>query len=380
VTTAKRHVLLVDDEELFLCSLEDGLSRLLPETHIHRAPNGQAALDILRAFPIDVVVTDIKMPKLDGSQLLAAMHLRHRQVPAIVMTAFGTPEIEARALGAGALHYIDKPVDLHLLAGRINALLADVAHGKLRGVSLPSLLQLLGMERKTGLVRVFSNTATVRLYFQDGLLVDADDGYARGLEVALRSCALERVELEFTSIDGPVGRTIDLPLNEILFEAARLRDESRQAAVNNEFDLDRLDDFERQAPTAASETQLVAATVQHQLDVAMKMDGAQGIALVDHERGLVLGMSGGLAGFDRQVAITGIAQTVQAELRTIASLGVDDQLEDILITLRRQYHIIRALRDQPHVCLYLVVDRQQANLGMTRRLMARIEQALVPHS
>lgn len=371
-----RHILLVDDEQLFLSSLRDGLGRLVPSIEVHVAYHGRAALEILASHPIDVVVTDLKMPELDGFQLLAAMHGRFRHVPAIVMSAFGTPEIESRVLGGGAIHYVDKPVDLHQLAARIRALLEGGAHGRLRGVSLPSLLQLLGMERKTGKVNVHCARGTAHLHFVDGQLVHASDEHGQGLDVALRTVGLDRVEIELIADQPPATRTIELPLNEVLFEAARLRDEGDQGA---ELDLDALDDFFGTEGEPGHESPPVAAApgdhVTQQLALAMRIDGALGAALVDAQRGELVGALGGGPLLDIEVAATSNAAMVRAEVATMQRLGVD-RIEDILVTMRGQYHLFRLFEQHPSLFLYLVVDRQHANLGMTRRLMATIERGL----
>ena len=66
----------------------------------------------------------------------------------------------------------------------------------------------------------------------------------------------------------------------------------------------------------------------------------------------------------------------RAKLKTIKSLGLDDTIDDILITLSSQYHIIRPLRSTPEVFLYLVLDSSRANLAMARHQMRRIENEL----
>ena len=85
-------VLIVDDEKLFLASLEEGLQFFADEFRVITALNGKKALDQLHKNDVDLVVTDLKMPEMDGYQLLTEMIKGYPHIPVIVMTAFGTPK------------------------------------------------------------------------------------------------------------------------------------------------------------------------------------------------------------------------------------------------------------------------------------------------
>ena len=112
------------------------------------------------------------------------------------------------------------------------------------------------------------------------------------------------------------------------------------------------------------------------LKEAMQIEGALGVALVDSNSGMALGTAGSPMDLDLEVAAAGNSSVVQAKLRTMADLGLQQSIEDILITLDKQYHIIRPLARQNTFFLYLVLDRSRANLAMARFKLARIEQDL----
>lgn len=108
----------------------------------------------------------------------------------------------------------------------------------------------------------------------------------------------------------------------------------------------------------------------------MSIEGALGAALVDYETGMCLGTMGG-DDLDLELAAAGSTEVVRAKAQTLAALGLDDQIEDMLISLTRQYHVIRpASRDIP-VFLYLVLDRERANLALARHHLRRVEGELV---
>jgi hypothetical protein len=113
--------------------------------------------------------------------------------------------------------------------------------------------------------------------------------------------------------------------------------------------------------------------IETALKEAMAIDGALGAALVDYESGMTLGVSGG-SELDLEIAAAGNTEVVRAKARTLESLGINESIEDILITLDRQYHVIRLLnRGGSQLFLYLALDRSRANLALARHNLRRIE-------
>ena len=116
------------------------------------------------------------------------------------------------------------------------------------------------------------------------------------------------------------------------------------------------------------------ANVQNSLKKLMSnVDGAIGAALVDFDGGLTLGTAGGGGDLDLEIAGSGNLEVVRAKIRVMEQLGLDDQIEDILITLGRQYHIIRPLESHPTMFLYLALHRDQGNLGLARHQLRAID-------
>ncbi|MET9603661.1 hypothetical protein ABZZ17_01200 [Streptomyces sp. NPDC006512] len=119
------------------------------------------------------------------------------------------------------------------------------------------------------------------------------------------------------------------------------------------------------------------------VDTALKealttIDGALGAALVDYGSGMPLGSVGGGKDLDLAVAAAGNTDVVRAKVRTMDMLGLKDEIEDILITLGGQYHLIRLMkgRNQDGFFLYLALDRGRANLAMARHQLKKIESEL----
>ncbi|WP_219468233.1 hypothetical protein [Nonomuraea rhizosphaerae] len=120
------------------------------------------------------------------------------------------------------------------------------------------------------------------------------------------------------------------------------------------------------------------ASMDVSLKEMMAIDGSVGAAIVDHGSGMALGALGGSKDLDLQVAAAGNTEVVKAKLRTMDSLGLKESIEDILITLSGQYHIIRPItgRGGKGLFLYLALDRQRANLAMARHQLRAIEEKL----
>lgn len=116
--------------------------------------------------------------------------------------------------------------------------------------------------------------------------------------------------------------------------------------------------------------------IEPALKEAMTIEGAIGVALVDYTSGLTLGVLGGDAVMDMNVAAAGNTDVVRAKIRTLEMLGLQETVEDILITLDTQYHLIRLLRGRRSgdaLFLYLALSKSRANLGLARHQLRKVE-------
>lgn len=112
------------------------------------------------------------------------------------------------------------------------------------------------------------------------------------------------------------------------------------------------------------------------LDRLMEIDGTVGCCLADSSSGMVLAQAGGGAAYNLEIAAAANTEVVRAKRKAIKSLNLNDSIEDILITLGRQYHLIRLLRNNEALFLYLVLDKGRANLAMARHVLADVEKDL----
>ena len=105
------------------------------------------------------------------------------------------------------------------------------------------------------------------------------------------------------------------------------------------------------------------------------VQGFIGACLVDGETGLMLASEGG-GSLDLEIASASNTEFIKAKHSTMRHLALDGRIEDILITLTSQIHLIRMLESNPSIFLYLALDRKEANLGLARIMMKRVEQTI----
>jgi predicted regulator of Ras-like GTPase activity (Roadblock/LC7/MglB family) len=117
------------------------------------------------------------------------------------------------------------------------------------------------------------------------------------------------------------------------------------------------------------------ATIKQTLDELMTADGALAAAVVDSSSGMMLGSAGG--GVDLEVAAAGNSEVVRSKMKVMRQLGLNDVIEDILITLGKHYHIIRPSSRKEGVFIYYVLERAKSNLALARRKCQDVDKEMM---
>ncbi len=323
------------------------------------------------------------MPVMDGLTLLGGLLERGIRTPVAVMTGQRiTPELADRLHSYGIAAAFSKPVDISALADELQRSLSPATVGRIMGVTLFGFLQLLEVERKTGLIVVSSSGEEGRLYFDRGALVHGETRRLRGVAAVHEIVGWPDPKLEIFYKRTSRERTIEVPLQHLLMEAARLLDERGRSLGGAEDDAGA--DGGGGGGGRSTDDAGTTSAVRSSLEEAMQIEGALGVALVDGASGMSLGTAGGSANLNVELAGAGAADFVRAKLRVLAALGMKDTIEDVMITLGKQYYLIvmitlgkqyyliRFLGPELNVFLYLVLDRERSNLGMARHRLATI--------
>lgn len=225
----KRLVLIVDDNQEMLFTLKDGLEKYASTFTVMISGDGVDAFRKMQQHLVSVVVTDLKMPRMDGISLLSAITTNYPGTPVVVMTGYITDNIQDKALQSGAVDYIEKPFLVDDLAAKIMAVINREADGgKLQNVTPSIFLQLVAAEEKTCTIRL-SNCATGRsgvLFFRAGELVQARCAGVTGEAAAYEIFGWDTVDLAIQNQCAIQTNTINKDVQAIYLEALRRKDES----------------------------------------------------------------------------------------------------------------------------------------------------------
>lgn len=113
-------VLIVDDDTALLQALSETLHLRMPDVAVDASESGPAALELLRVSDYDAIVADIKMPGMDGLELLSQIHQLRPDTPTLLMTGHGEHDLAVQALRCGAYDYVQKPMDRDYFLGSLS--------------------------------------------------------------------------------------------------------------------------------------------------------------------------------------------------------------------------------------------------------------------
>ncbi len=359
-------VLIVDDDfgtrALILKSLE------LEHLELVTAGNGREALEILERRPVDLVLTDLYMPEMDGFELLATMLQRFASVPVIVMSSSELPELGEELTRRGALRFLEKPFDYLALATSVRETLARTSQGRLTGVSLLGFLQLLSYEKKSAVLTVRSEGREGRLHVAAGEVVNASYGLLRGESAVGEIFSWADCDID-VNVPQRVERLIFRPLEGLLLEAAKEFDEARAT------DSGELESRVASPPeTAGGETPLdtLRYELPRRLEEMPAPAGVIGVALVDVRKDVVLGSRcfGYWPDFDQRVA----ASTPMLRRR----LELDDaaQVNELLVRLEALVELWWPLASDRRLAFYALLKRSRSALTVARAALEELEAGL----
>ncbi len=224
-----KNVLIVDDDKEMLLALKEGFKKYQESFAVLLAEDGLIALEGLKANVISLVVTDLKMPRMDGFELLAHIMEHYPDIPVIMITGYSTPEMERLAREGGAVGYISKPFLIESLARQIMATLRKESEGgTLHSVNSGMFLQLIEMEQKTCTIRLEDKTSGQKgiLFFREGELLDARVNHLKGESAAFKIFSWDEVNLSIQNGCALTENKIRKELQPLILEAMRQKDET----------------------------------------------------------------------------------------------------------------------------------------------------------
>ena len=219
-------VVVAEDDGSTRSLLNKGL-RGLNGWEVVMASNGLEAYDFITQNVVDVLVTDLQMPVMDGYQLIAKVSTRYPHIPIIVVTGIPPEQQASDPIRLGAITLFNKPPRLSMIMDEIRKVAANPPAASIRGVSLQTILQALKWEQKSCTLVVKGDQGMGLLYVQDGDLVNGTFKDLEGLPAVFRILDWHRVHVDIVA-SCKVSRAFDQSLDKILLDAAVAQDKVRQ--------------------------------------------------------------------------------------------------------------------------------------------------------
>lgn len=228
---ARHKILILDDDPAFLDLYKEWLSALPSKPEIHTATNGARAMSLLEAEPYRVLICDLKMPKMDGLQVLSIVRRRFPELRTIVMTGVEDEEFRSRAYALGVDLFWLKPdthQNMQMFLECLESLLGRDSEGGFRGIQSKSLMDILQMEclsQSSTVFRITRGSQVGKIWILNGDLIDSETDGVRG-EAAFRKI-LEWKSGTFETLPSEPERerTITKSVNALLLEVAQAIDE-----------------------------------------------------------------------------------------------------------------------------------------------------------
>jgi CheY-like chemotaxis protein len=229
VDEKRKRVLVVDDEETLTWSMTKMLTRDRDSYDLAIANLGTDALHVLERDHVDVVVTDIKMPDINGLDLLSMIRDKWPWIKVIIMTAYGSPEVQREASKRGSFQYIEKPFELEDVRTLILKALEEEEQGfvgHVRDLQLVDIIQIGCLGRLTIGISVQSGNRTGNIFIKGGEIVHAESASVVGEEALYLMLGWKAGR--FTTEVGaePAVETIDARWEQLLLEGMRRRDDA----------------------------------------------------------------------------------------------------------------------------------------------------------
>jgi CheY-like chemotaxis protein len=233
----RHRVLLVDDEPDLLEMYQHILRQLPSQPEIHTALSGSRALAMLEAEPYRLLICDLKMPKMDGLQVLSVVRRKYPDLRTVVLTGVVDEQFRSRVYALGVDLFWNKPAteqEIKMFLECLESLLGRETSTGFRGVQSKSLMDIIQLEcisQSSSVLRITNGPLTGRIWIQDGELIDAEAGDLHSEPAFQRILLWKAGNFEVLPVEPSRPRTIFKSYNALLLESAQAIDESREGAT-----------------------------------------------------------------------------------------------------------------------------------------------------
>lgn len=226
-------ILIVDDEETLTWSMSKSLSKDKDKFDVLIANSAEDALNVLKKEDIKMVITDIRMPGISGLDLLSRIKKNYPGVKVIIMTAYGSPDIQKEATMRGSLSYIEKPFEMKDIRNMIIDSLKKVRkgfEGQLSDLLLTDVIQMTCLGKIHSSLTIKSGEKEGKVYFKDGGIVHSEAGNLTGEEAFYQILTWPEGTFVSKRGDSPKKKTIDKDWQFLVMEGLRIADEASRTS------------------------------------------------------------------------------------------------------------------------------------------------------
>ena len=376
------HILFVDEEPAIQRRVAKLLADGAPGLRLTCVSDGAAALRLLERGGVDLLITSLVMPVIDGVDLLRHLANRRAALPVIVVSEHEPPAADLRVRSGCRVEHLREPLAAEPLLRCVHALLHEGPAR--RGVTLVDLLVVLRMARTTGALRVTAGAEQGTLLFATGALIDARLGELMGMSAALEILRWQRPVLALDALVRARSPTVFATLTELL--AALPRGAASSAVLAAAPELRALPVSSRGEPevgpapdraNAPWEQPGAQVKIRGAVAEALDIDGAVAAALasweLDHSLGAVGGPREAL-----EAAVSVHCRVMRAMSTVMTRVGSNTSFRDLLITADDgQLDILAPLRGDDGLFLWVAIDQRRGSLALARRRIQKIVGELV---
>ena len=226
-----QRIVMVDDEEDLVWTLQRQVKRERPDLVFEGFADPEVALERIREQAPDLLITDVRMPKMSGLELILAARTVKPTLPVVVITAYGSPEVQAEVHRSDSVAYLEKPFAFNDLLAAIDASLQRRTgfSGAIQLPMLPDLIQIYALGQTTGMLRIARGAENGAIWFDRGDIVHATSGTLVGPEAVYDLLKWEGGNFSMANEAAP-QRSVESSWQELLMEGLRLVDEGRRDA------------------------------------------------------------------------------------------------------------------------------------------------------
>jgi CheY-like chemotaxis protein/predicted regulator of Ras-like GTPase activity (Roadblock/LC7/MglB family) len=346
-----KRVLVVDDEEDLTWSISKNLARDKNIYELICVNSGVEALEVLDKVPVDLVITDIRMPEIGGIELLIQIKERFTKTKVIIMTAYGSEDIQREVFRKGSIAYIEKPFEINKLRDLILKNIQEQKGfvGQVSDFQLSDIIQMNALGRLTTALQVVNGSEVGTVFFIDGHVVHAEVPGKEGEEAFYQIINWEGGE--FSSKRGlkPPKESISKSVQSLLLEGLKRVDEDTE---ENEEDKNRL---------YLSEMLNRLVSRKYVYSVALILTGEEPIALtadnLDSEHELALNV----------VDFASIQATAIKEMNSNGIMG-----SNRLATIEYSDYVLHLYFDDDKDAVFVAFSDAKVNVGALRMEMRKI--------